>query len=298
MPDAHPTVGFVGIGRMGLPMSRNLLAAGFPLVAYNRTPSRAEPLVADGARLATSVGELAAAVDIVVVCLDRVEASEEIFLGPGGVLARARPGTLAIDHGTIGPDTARAIAGRLAARNIGFLDAPVSGGPEGAAKATLAIMAGGRAADFERALPLFRACGSAIGRMGEVGAGSLAKLVNQLLTFVHAAVAAEAIGLAERTGLDLSELSRLLGAGFAQSRMLERTLGRVLAGDFEAGAPLRLYAKDMGLLDELGRATGASLPLFRTADELLDRARAAGLAERDVAALVLLFRNPPARPGA
>ena len=291
-----PVVGFVGLGRMGLPMAGNLLAKGFPVVGFNRTAARAEPLRAAGATIAPSVGDLVAQADIVCACLDRVETSVEVFLGADGVLGRGKPGMLAIDFSTIGPDTAREIASGLATRGIEFLDAPVSGGPEGATKATLTIMTGGREAAFRAAEGVLRACGTTVVRMGEVGAGSLTKLVNQMLTFVHGAVAAEALAFAERNGLDLAAVGEVMKVSFGQSRMLERTLGRVLAGDFEAGAALRLYAKDLGIIDQVGRQVGASLPLTEAADALLERARSAGYGDRDLASLMEVLRGRPA-PG-
>ena len=291
-----PVVGFVGLGRMGLPMARNLLAKGFPVVGFNRTAARAEPLRAAGATIAPSVGDLVAQADIVCACLDRVETSVEVFLGADGVLGRGKPGMLAIDFSTIGPDTAREIASGLATRGIEFLDAPVSGGPEGATKATLTIMTGGREAAFRAAEGVLRACGTTVVRMGEVGAGSLTKLVNQMLTFVHGAVAAEALAFAERNGLDLAAVGEVMKVSFGQSRMLERTLGRVLAGDFEAGAALRLYAKDLGIIGRVGRQVGASLPLTEAADALLERARSAGYGDRDLASLMEVLRGRPA-PG-
>jgi 3-hydroxyisobutyrate dehydrogenase len=290
MPE-RPVVGFVGLGRMGLPMCRRLLAAGVPLVVYNRTPAKAAPLASLGARVVADPGELAAAADVVVTCLDRVETSVDVFLGPNGVAERARPGSVGVDHGTIGPDTARQIAAGLAKRGIGFIDAPVSGGPEGAEQGTLTIMAGGAAEVFERVRPTMAAYGKTIARMGDIGAGSLTKLVNQLLTFVHGAVAAEALGFAERNGLDVAAVGEVMKVSFGQSRMLERTLGRVLAGNFEAGAALRLYAKDLGLIEQVGATSGAGLPLTRAAEQVLATATERGLAEADIAALYQLFRR-------
>ena len=290
MPDPGPVVGFIGLGRMGLPMSRNLLKAGFSLLVYNRTPAKAESLRAAGAEVLGSPGDVAARADVICACLDRVEASREVFLGTGGVADRARPGTVAVDHGTIGPDLAREIGAALGRRTIGFLDAPVSGGPEGAEQGTLTIMAGGSAKAFERAAPVMRAYGKNLVRMGEVGAGSLTKLVNQLLTFVHGAAAAEALAFAERAGLDLAAVGEVMRSSFGQSKMLERTLGRVLAENFEAGAALRLYAKDLGLIDVVGRETGAALPMTGAARGLLAQAAARGWSDRDIAALFGLFR--------
>ncbi len=295
MLDPKPRVGFVGLGRMGLPMSRKLLEAGYPLTVYNRTAAKADALAAAGARVATRVGDLASEADIVCTCLDTTAASAKIFLGPDGVLTHGRPGTIAIDHGTIGPDLARRIAGSLGERGIEFLDAPVSGGPEGASQGTLTIMVGGAADTFDRALPMMRAYGRTIARMGAAGAGSLTKLVNQLLTFVHGAVAAESLALAERVGLDLAALGEVLAASFGQSRMLERTLGRVRTGDFEAGAALRLYSKDLGLVEQAATEAGARVPMLAAAEAVLNQALERGLSERDVAALVLMFRDPRPR---
>lgn len=293
MAEPLPAVGFIGLGRMGLPMCHNLLKAGFPLLVYNRTAAKADGLRAAGARVLGSAGDVAAEADVICACLDRVETSREVFLGPDGVVNRGRAGSVALDHGTIGPDLAREIGAGLGAKGIGFLDAPISGGPEGAEQGTLTIMAGGLAETFDRAGPVMRAYGRTVVRMGEVGAGSLTKLVNQLLTFVHGAAAAEALAFAERSGLDLAAVGEVMKVSFGQSKMLERTLARVLAGNFGAGAALRLYAKDLGLIDAVGRETGARLPLTGAAEGLLAEAAARGWSDRDIAALIGLFRSSP-----
>ncbi len=290
MPEhSRPAVGFVGTGAMGLPMCRNLLVAGFPLTVYNRTAQRAEPLLALGAVAANSISELAAASDVVIACLDTVAASEAVFLAAEGVVAQARPGTLLIDHSTIAPDLAVRIAQGASARGLDFLDAPVSGGPEGAEQRTLAIMVGGDEGAFARAVPVLEAYGRTVRRMGSAGSGTYAKLVNQLLTFVHGAAAAEAIALAERTGLNLGELAEVLRASFGHSRMLDRTLARVESGNYAAGAALRLYAKDLGLVNDIGEATQVPLPVADAARTLLDAAIREGFGERDIAALRLRY---------
>ncbi len=289
---ARTRVGFIGLGRMGLPICRHIMRVGYELTVYNRSPTKAAPLRALGAIVAPTVRYLAEHCDVVLSCLDSVAASEQVFLDEGGVVAGARPGTILIDHSTIGPETARSIGAAARGRGLGFLDAPVSGGPEGAEQGTLTIMAGGEAGVFERALPILGTYGATIVRMGEVGTGSLTKLVNQLLTFVHGAAAAEALGLAERAGLDLRSLGEVLRVSFGQSRMLERSLARVLVGNLEAGAALRLYAKDLGLVADVGERIGASLPLTDAADRVLSEAVAEGLGDRDIAALILHFRPP------
>lgn len=290
MPDsARPIIGFVGTGVMGLPMCRNLLKAGFPLAVFDRAPERAASLVGEGVRVAASVAELAATVDVVIACLDTVAASEAVFVGQDGAVAHAREGSLLIDHSTISPALALRTSAAASARGLAYLDAPVSGGPEGAEQGTLAIMVGGSAAAFARAVPVLSAYGRTVSRMGDVGGGTHAKLVNQLLTFVHGAAAAEAIALAERMGLDLAALAEVLRASFGYSRMLDRTIARVESGSYDAGAALRLYEKDLGLVAEVGDARGVSLPVTAWARQLLDAALREGLAARDIAALRLRY---------
>jgi 3-hydroxyisobutyrate dehydrogenase-like beta-hydroxyacid dehydrogenase len=282
-------IGFIGLGHMGLPMCANLLRAGADLTVFNRTPGRAAPLVAQGARQAASAAALAASCDVVLTCLATVDATEAVVLGPDGVLEGARPGTIVVDHGTIGPGTAARLAAAAGERGVGFLDAPVSGGPEGAAAATLTIMAGGPEAHFARVEPVLRAYGRLVVRVGPVGAGSRLKLINQLLTLVHGAVAAEALALARRAGLDVPAAGEVLRQSFGQSRMLERALPRIRDGQYDAGAALRLYRKDLGLVLETGQEAGAALPLAKAALAVLDEALAAGLADHDIAALYLLY---------
>ena len=289
---SSPRLGFIGLGLMGVPMCRNLLRAGFDLTVYNRTAVKAEPLVASGATAADSIADLAERCDVVLACLGTVAASEAAFCGEQGAVSRSRPGQLYIDLGTIGPEAARRIAANVAARGVDFLDAPVSGGPEGAAAGSLTIMTGGRREAYERAEPILRAIGRNLHHLGEVGAGSVAKLVNQLLTLVHAAAAAEALALGSRAGADPERLLEVLRTSFGQSKMLERTVPRIVARDFAAGAPLRLYAKDLMLLRELAERGGAAVPLGMAAGLLLERAEAMGLAEMDIAALYRLYEGP------
>lgn len=274
---------------MGAPMCHNLLAKGHTLVVYNRTTTRAAPLVDAGASLATSVADLASRCDVVLTCLDTVAATEVTWLGAGGIVDSARPGAVLVEHGTIPPALTRRVNQAARARGLSYADAPVSGGPEGAARATLAIMVGGTADDVARVRPVLEAYAGTIAHMGDVGAGTHAKLVNQLLTFVHALAAAEGIALAERAGLELEALGRLLQASFGHSRMFDRTLARVRAGDYTAGAALALFEKDLEIIADAGKALDVELPLVAVARGWLQLAREQGLSDRDVAALRLLY---------
>ncbi len=286
-------IGMVGIGRMGDPICRRLLAAGYEVQVFSRTMARAEPLLDIGAHSAASLAELAGSSDSVLTCLDTVEACEDVALSPDGVVAHARPGTLLIELSTISPELAVRVARAAANRGLDYADAPVSGGPEGAHNGTLAIMVGGSDAAFARAEPILRTFGKTVVHMGRAGRGMQTKLVNQLLTLVHGAVAAEAIAVAEHAGLDLQKLGAVLGAGFGQSRMLERTLARVASGDFEAGAALQLYRKDVTLLQELSASLGLQLAMGSPAQSMLEQAIDEGLGARDIAALRLRYAPAP-----
>jgi 3-hydroxyisobutyrate dehydrogenase len=282
-------VGFVGTGRMGLPMCQNLLRQHVTLMVFNRTAARAEPLVSAGATIARSVAHLAAECEVVFTCLDTVDGTAEVYLGAHGIVPNAKPGTLLVDHATITPDLVWRIDAAARARDLSFLDAPVSGGPEGAQKGTLAIMAGGSMAAFERALPLLQSYGAFVRRMGDAGSGTHTKLVNQLLTFAHGMAAAEAIAMAQRTGVELEALGELLAASFGHSRMLDRTLTRVREGNYDAGAALTLFEKDLGIVAGVGEANALSLPVTQGLRERLREAMAQGLAHRDIAALRLMY---------
>ncbi|MBK9978026.1 MAG: NAD(P)-dependent oxidoreductase [Gemmatimonadetes bacterium] len=287
--DALPIVGVVGVGKMGGPMVRRLLAAGHRVLVFNRTEARLAPYLSSGAVATRSVGALAAAADVVITCVDTVAASERLYLDADGIVDHARTDALLIEHGTITPALARRVAERSAQRGVHFVDAPVSGGPEGAEQGTLAIMAGGSAVAFARARAVVHAYGRTIVHMGPPGAGTHAKLVNQLLTFVHGAAAAEAIALAQRVGLDLEALAEVLRAGFGQSRMLDRTLARVQGGQYDAGAALVLYEKDLGIVAGVGVEQGLQLPVTEAARAVLAAAMDEGLGARDIAALRLRY---------
>ena len=174
-------VGYVGLGIMGMGMARNLVKAGFPLSVWNRTASKAEALAAEGATARATPAEVAANSDIIVICVSDTPDVEAVLLGENGIIHGAQAGSLVIDCSTISPQATQVMAEKLAAKGIAMLDAPVSGGSEGAAKGTLSIMVGGAATDFERAMPVFKAMGKTITHVGGTGAGQTVKLVNQVL---------------------------------------------------------------------------------------------------------------------
>jgi 3-hydroxyisobutyrate dehydrogenase-like beta-hydroxyacid dehydrogenase len=282
-------VGFIGLGNMGGSMAANLLRSGFELVVFNRTRAKAEALAAAAgarrARVAGSPAEVARDADVVCACLADVAASREVFLGPGGLIESARSGQVLIDHSTVDLGTSRACFEAARARGADFLDAPVSGGPEGAAAGTLSIMAGGDAAAFERARPVLEAMGKTVLHMGASGAGTATKLINQLLVGVHSVAACEALLIGERAGVDRERLLRVLSSAWGQSRMLERIAPAVRERRLEpSGAPLRNLLKDLGIIDRLGADLAVPLPTAREAKRIYEALAAAGRSDWDVAA--------------
>jgi 3-hydroxyisobutyrate dehydrogenase len=264
-------IGFIGLGIMGRGMARNLLKAGFPLTVWNRTASRADELAGEGAERGASPADVAAKSDIVITCVSDTPDVEQVVLGEGGVIEGARAGTLLIDMSTISPQATETIAARLAEKDVRMLDAPVSGGSEGAARGTLSIMVGGDAADVERATPAFEAMGKTITHVGGTGAGQTVKLVNQILVVGNMLAVAEALLFAQAGGVDLEKTLQAVVGGAAGSWMLANRGPQVLKRDWRPGFTIDLQQKDVRLIlaaaDQLGvplPATSLIYQLYRT----------------------------------
>ncbi len=245
---------------MGRGMAANLLRAGFPLTVWNRTPARAEPLAAAGAQVAASPAELAAASDIVITCVSDTPDVQQVVLGEQGVIHGARPGSLLIDMSTISPAATREIAAALAAKGIAMLDAPVSGGSEGAAQGTLSIMVGGEAAALARAMPALQAMGKRITHVGSHGAGQTVKLVNQVIVVGNCLAMAEGLLFAQAGGVDLHKALEAVSGGAAGSWMLSNRGPQILARDWRPGFTIALQQKDLRLVLEAADQQGAPLP--------------------------------------
>ncbi len=250
------SVGFVGLGIMGRGMARNLLQAGFELRVWNRTRSRMDELVAAAAVAADSPAELASQCDIIIVCVSDTPDVQAVILGENGIIHGAQSGALVIDTSTISPRATREIADRLAQRELYMLDAPISGGSEGAAKGTLSIMVGGESAQMERAMPVFSAMGEKITHVGGTGAGQMVKLVNQILVVGNALAMCEALVFAQAGGLDLEKTLAAVSDGAAGSWMLTMRGPQILERDWSPGFTIDLQQKDVRLAlvaaDELG----------------------------------------------
>ncbi len=255
-------VGFIGLGLMGASMARNLLRAGFPVRVWNRTASKMEALAAEGATTAVSPADLAAQCEVIFICVSDTPDVQAVVLGERGVIHGVRPGALVVDMSTISPAATREMAAALRARGAAMLDAPVSGGSEGAAQGTLSIMIGGQAAEVERALPYLKAMGKTITHIGENGAGQMAKLVNQILVVVTMLGVSEALLFAKAGGLDLEKTLAAVSGGAAGSWMLSQRGPQVLRRDFRPGFTIDLQQKDVRLvLDEADRL---GVPLLAT----------------------------------
>lgn len=252
-------VGFIGLGIMGRGMAANLLKAGFALTVWNRTSSRADDLVAAGARLASSPAELAAGCTLICSCVSDTPDVREVLLGEQGVIHAAQAGSLIIDLSTISPHGARAIGMELAARGLHFLDAPVSGGSEGAAKGTLSIMVGGDPEQFTRALPYLQAMGKTITHVGGSGDGQTVKLVNQILVVGTMLAVSEALTFAKASGVDLQKTLAAVSGGAAGSWMLANRGPQCIARDWRPGFTIDLQQKDLRLVLQAADQVGAPL---------------------------------------
>jgi 3-hydroxyisobutyrate dehydrogenase-like beta-hydroxyacid dehydrogenase len=280
-------VGVIGLGIMGAPVARNLLRAGHAVTVHTRTRARAEPVLAGGAVWADSPAAVAAAVEAVLTLLpDTPDVEAVIAGGPTSVLSGARPGLLVVDMSTIAPDAARALATRTAAAGGAFLDAPVSGGEQGAIAGTLSIMVGGEAAAFERARPIFAAVGRQATHMGGPGQGQMTKLVNQVIGAATLAAVAEGVVLAAKAGLDPAAMVRAVGGGAAASWMLAEQAPRMQRRDFAPGFMVRLQQKDLRLALAAADRLGVSLPVTVLVQQLLASVEARGGGELGTQAIV------------
>ena len=297
-------------------MAANLLAAGVPLTVHNRTRERETPLVMAGAQRAESPADAVTNARVVMLCLSDGAAVEEVLFGPRGVALglvsgqsapnRASPAScanepssqavapLVIDCSTIEPSRTRSLAERLAASGIDWLDAPVTGGTEGARAGTLSVLVGGALETLERARPLLELVGSTITHFGSAGAGQQAKAINQILVAGSYAAVAEAMALGQRLGLSMDDLRQALARGAAGSWALDHRAAGMVAGQFPLGFRLALHRKDLAIALAAAAEAGLELPVCRTVAAMEDALMAAGHGDEDVSALARWFTEPPA----
>ncbi len=279
-------IGFIGLGIMGSGMARNLLTKGHALCVWNRSPERLAPILEAGATAAESPAALAARSDLVMICVSDTPDVEQVALGPGGVLEGLSPGSLVVDHSSISPRATRRLAEAAAAEGAHWLDAPVSGGSEGAARGTLSIMVGGDPAQLDRARPYLEAYGTTITHVGLSGAGQIAKIVNQILVVVTQQGVGEALLLAQAGGLDLNTAIDAVKGGAAGSWMLANRGPQMARRDWRPGFTIDLQQKDLRLALEAADELGVPLPATALVFQLYRGLQRQGLGQEGNHALV------------
>jgi 2-hydroxy-3-oxopropionate reductase len=290
------TIAFIGLGIMGAPMAANLASSGFDVVGYNRSTPAIERLVAAGGRAATSVADAVSGADIVATMLPDTPDVLAVITGVDGVFANARPGALVIDFSTIRPQASAALATEGATAGFRVLDAPVSGGEQGAIDGTLSVMVGGAEEHFVAAHEVLDAVGRTIVHVGTAGSGQTVKAANQLIVAGTLALVAEALVFLEAHSVDTESAVRVLGGGLAGSTVLERKAGQMLSRSYKPGFRVDLHHKDMGIVTDAARNAGVAIPLGSLAAQLLGSLAARGDGALDHSALFALVEELSGRP--
>jgi len=285
------TMGFIGLGIMGGPMAANLVKAGHAVVGYNRRPELIERLVAAGGRGASNVAEAVAGADVVITMLPDSPDVQTVALGEDGVFANAKPGLLYIDGSTIRPAVSADLAAEGAKRGIRVVDAPVSGGEQGAVDASLSIMVGGSPEDFAAARPVLEAVGKTVVHVGPPGAGQTVKAANQLIVAGTIQLVSEAIVFLEAHGVDMESAIKVLAGGLAGNAILDRKAAGMLARRFDPGFRIDLHHKDLGIVQAAAREAGVVIPVGALVSLLVASLRAQGHGSLDHSALLLLVEQ-------
>ena len=273
-------------------MAQNLLRAGFPLVVHNRSRGNVDVMSSHGAVASSSPSEVTGLSDVVLTCLPDVPAVEQVFFGESGVLAATRPGQILVDHSTVGPSTSQQIAVQASERRVQFLDAPISGGVERAADATLTIMVGGDRQAYATALSVLEIMADKVSYVGPSGAGSVVKLVNQLMVGIHSLAAAEALVLGVKGGADPDMLVEIIQTSWGQSFMMERNGPTIIDRNFSgARAQVRTILKDLNLIQDFAKTVGTPIVAGDQAAQVFQEANDKGLAGDDLAAIVKLLEE-------
>jgi len=281
------TVGFIGLGKMGRPMSLNILKAGYPLIVSNRSRRVVDEVAGHGARAAAGSAEVVANAEIICLCLPMPADVEKVMLEPGGVLESINPGSVVVDFSTIGPGTCRSVAERLREKECWYVDAPVSGGTTGAEAATLTIMCGGERAQYDRVLPVLESVGKKVVYAGPVGAGAVVKLMNQLLVGINLAGAAEAMVLGVKAGVDARLLYDVIASATGNSAQLQRNFpDLIFKGKFDPMFSVDLLHKDIALGLEVGKDTHVRMLLSSIALQVFEEARELDHGTEDIAAVI------------
>lgn len=284
-------IGFIGLGIMGKPMARNLLKAGFSLCVHNRSRGSVDELVGEGATPASSPKEVAENSDLVITMLPDTPDVESAVCGQNGILDGAREGLLVADMSTISPVATRRLASELRQRGVRMLDAPVSGGDKGAIAGTLSIMAGGDAADFDRARPVFESLGKTIVHCGAIGSGQTVKACNQIVVALVIEAVSEALVLGSKAGVQPSVILEVLGGGLAQSRVMDLRGPTMIEHNFQPGFKARLHRKDLNIILQTAREYGVALPMTAIVDQMFTNMIEHGKGDLDHSALLTVIEE-------
>lgn len=276
---------------MGGPMALNVMKAGHDLIVHNRTRHKEELLAAHGAKRAASPREAALEAEVIITSLSDTPDVEEVVLGNNGIIHGARPGSVVVDMSTISPDATRKIEQVLRAKGIKMIDAPVSGGSEGAKQGTLAIMVGGDPEDVERVMPVLTAIGTKITHVGPIGAGQLTKAINQtIIAGVYLSVA-EGMVLGLKAGLDMDKVVAAIGEGAAGSWVLTYRSKNMINNNYPLGFRVRLHHKDLGIALETAKKLGVTMPVAALMDQIETGIVARGYGDEDVSAVARSIRE-------
>jgi 2-hydroxy-3-oxopropionate reductase len=283
-------IGFIGLGIMGRPMAKNLIQAGYKLVVYDKF-AKFEDLTALGAEGAASNRDAASKSDIIITMLPNSPHVKEAILGPDGVIEGVKSGAVVVDMSSIAPAVSREVGAALKERGVGFLDAPVSGGEPKAIDGTLAIMAGGDKAVFERVKPILEKMGSSVTLVGGIGSGNVTKLANQIIVALNIAAVSEAFVLAAKAGVDPESVFAAIKGGLAGSTVMNAKVPMILEGNFNPGFRIELHIKDLQNALDTAHEMGAPIPLTASVMEILQSLKADGLAAKDHSALVRFYEK-------
>ncbi|WP_216829598.1 NAD(P)-dependent oxidoreductase [Alkalihalobacterium elongatum] len=280
-------IGFIGTGVMGSRMVKRMLEGGYRVTVYNRSPEKLEQLLKKGAVQAESIALLSSQSDVICTCLSMPQDVEDVYCRQDGVLENAKPGTICIDFTTVGVDTSKVVARKAIEREICYLDAPVSGGPEGAEQGSLTIMVGGDDKTFDKVTPILKVLGQTIKYLGQTGSGSVAKLINQYLVAVHSVAASEAMVAGTALGLNSEQLFEILQVSYGDSRMLRRHMGEyILDRQFEPGGAVKYVHKDVKLANPLFEQVGMKKYTGLLAEQSFQEAINQGYADLDMSAVI------------
>ncbi len=288
---SNPKIGFIGLGVMGKPMAKNLIAKGYSLVVYNRSPQAVQELVSAGAEQGLSSKDVAARSEVIITMLPNSPHVREVVLGENGVLEGAKPGSILIDMSSIAPAVSQEVAAEAASHGLHMLDAPVSGGEPKAKEGTLAIMVGGDEQIFLKVKDILLCMGSSVVRVGDIGSGNIVKLTNQIIVALNIAALSEALVLANKAGVDPDVAYQAIRGGLAGSTALDAKAPLIMAGNFKPGFRIDLHIKDIANVMDTAHDVGVPLPLTSQVMEIMQALKVDGKAGDDHGGIVQFYEK-------